>query len=531
MSNKSLTFTRSDFLNFSSQTFCDIYESDTFSDVTLVSKDGKLLKGHKLILSSASSVFKKLLTSSEKITDISVDYAQLSLLVRFIYTGKCKVEPSNLPLFLSAATFLQIKGLIPETSANYGEKDRFNQSCDSKFLNLLDDSEVSKKLKQFKVPDTTTHSLRVSKYKLNSLNADNSISDEVPHDSKEAHSDSDCKTQSLACVDKIEKDFTNPTEVHDTYRDNIIDQSNSTLETKSVEESISINKYEPVSTEICLSSTKTADNLNQRSPKSQSEEHNIRNYSNYISFPCAKCDKKFTNSSHLRRHMRMNHGSLYCKKCMKTFTVVRLLREHEVIHMEGTTLESSSFYCHYCYARQFRTAQGLENHLKVHNGERLDCRNCHAVSMTFKEIAFHHQSDHIETLKYRCEKCDFRTHSTHILRKHTANLHNGSAKSCSVDGCDYSCMFLTILKEYKCDIESCNYKSTIKSDLKTHTDNIHLKIRHTCEYCGLQLTTRSNLIQHKSIVHMNKSGIRSYERVQPISTRTISLVVKKPKLK
>ena len=91
MINKSLIFTRSDFLNFSSQTFCDIYESDTFSDITLVSKDGKHLNVHKLILSSASSVFKKLLTSSEKIIDIAVAYPQLSLLVRFIYTGKCKV--------------------------------------------------------------------------------------------------------------------------------------------------------------------------------------------------------------------------------------------------------------------------------------------------------------------------------------------------------------------------------------------------------------------------------------------------------
>ena len=411
------------------------------------------------------------------------------------------------------------------------KKDRSNQSFDSKLSNQFDDSEVSKKLKQFKVPDTTTHSLRVSKNKLNTFNSDNSTIEEVTHDLKEAYSNSDCKSQFLKSIGKVEKDFTNPTEVHDTYCDNNLEQSKNMLDTKSVEEPQSIKKYEPLSTDICLSSTKKADNLDQPNPKSKSEEHNKINHSRDILFPCAKCDKKYSKSCHLRRHTRMNHGSLYCTKCMKTFKVARLLREHEVIHMEGTILESNSFYCHYCYARQFRNAQGLENHLKVHNGERLDCMHCPAVSMTFKEIAFHNLSDHIETLKYGCEKCDYRTHSTHILRKHHANLHSGSAKSCSVDGCDYSCMVVTILKEYKCDIESCNYKSTIKSDLKTHKDNIHLKIRHTCEYCGLQLTTRSNLIQHKSIVHMNKSGIRSYVRVQPVSTRTISLVVKKPKHK
>ena len=116
MGDKHITFTRCDFMEASSLVFCDIYQSGDFSDVTLVPKDGAALKAHKIVLSASSSVFKKLVSTSKEMVNVAISHSDLSLIVQFIYTGKCDVKLVDTTSFLISAKYLKIKGLINKTT-------------------------------------------------------------------------------------------------------------------------------------------------------------------------------------------------------------------------------------------------------------------------------------------------------------------------------------------------------------------------------------------------------------------------------
>ena len=127
MGDKHITFTRCDFMEASSLVFCDIYQSGDFSDVTLVPKDGAALKAHTIVLSASSSVFKKLVSTSKEMVNVAISHSDLSLIVQFIYTGKCDVKLVDTTSFLISAKYLKINGLINKT------KNVLNEYTDSSY--------------------------------------------------------------------------------------------------------------------------------------------------------------------------------------------------------------------------------------------------------------------------------------------------------------------------------------------------------------------------------------------------------------
>lgn len=72
------------------------------SDVTIVSKDGKTLYGHKLILSSRSKVFSDLLSSSEKL-EIPFDQEIIMRILEYVYSGKTLLTIKNWEQVLKCA--------------------------------------------------------------------------------------------------------------------------------------------------------------------------------------------------------------------------------------------------------------------------------------------------------------------------------------------------------------------------------------------------------------------------------------------
>ena len=145
--------------------------------------------------------------------------------------------------------------------------------------------------------------------------------------------------------------------------------------------------------------------------------------------------------------------------------------------------------------------------MKVHSQENLVCRHCEKVCLGFRELNEHVKTSHKETLKFRCDMCEYKTEFMVNKKRHQINLHKGNPTKCSEEGCDYSCKrtFKIIVRDYICDQENCQYKTTRKHDLQTHKENIHLQIKHTCEQCGFQASTRCNLSQHSKNVHGNIS--------------------------
>lgn len=104
--------------NFSSHlalSFDSCYESQQFVDVSLVCKDGEVIKGHKMILANTSKFFRRLLTENEHphpmIVLHNIDADDLRSLMTFMYCGEVQVFQNDLKKLLEIADNLEITGL------------------------------------------------------------------------------------------------------------------------------------------------------------------------------------------------------------------------------------------------------------------------------------------------------------------------------------------------------------------------------------------------------------------------------------
>merc|ERR1712129_278186 len=97
------------------RTFQALQTDEAFTDVTLASGDGKQLKAHKVILSSASSFFKTILIQNPHQHPLlflkGVEMKHIEALLNFIYSGQVEIRDEDLADFLAAAHDLKIDGL------------------------------------------------------------------------------------------------------------------------------------------------------------------------------------------------------------------------------------------------------------------------------------------------------------------------------------------------------------------------------------------------------------------------------------
>lgn len=107
--------------------FDEMRKSFRFFDVGLMCKDSnnRILNGHKIILSSSSAVFKKILSqqplnSTSKIIVYlhSINYNDLSRLLDFIYRGSVYVVGKDFDAFLKLANEFQVLGLVDSKNSD-----------------------------------------------------------------------------------------------------------------------------------------------------------------------------------------------------------------------------------------------------------------------------------------------------------------------------------------------------------------------------------------------------------------------------
>ena len=99
-----------------SKTFNNLFEDQDFTDVTLVCEDDKQIKAHKVILSSSSSFFHKILIRNPHKHPLlylkGISYSDLHSVVKFLYFGEAEIAQDSLETFLVAAKELEIEGLM-----------------------------------------------------------------------------------------------------------------------------------------------------------------------------------------------------------------------------------------------------------------------------------------------------------------------------------------------------------------------------------------------------------------------------------
>ena len=99
----------------------ELYRDKYFSDITLISDDLRTVPAHRIVLSAASPVMKKLLminpTVQTQLFLKGIKHQQLESLLKFIYHGEVQVPSNEIDSFLKAGRELKITELSNITRA------------------------------------------------------------------------------------------------------------------------------------------------------------------------------------------------------------------------------------------------------------------------------------------------------------------------------------------------------------------------------------------------------------------------------
>ncbi|KAI4495919.1 hypothetical protein M0802_008325 [Mischocyttarus mexicanus] len=131
------------------------YEKQQFVDLSLVCKDGTILKCHKMVLANSSPFFRRLLVANDHphpmivLHDIEAD--DLKTIVNFMYCGEIKVIKSEVRRLLKLAEILEVTGLRHiQKSFLTGDNHNSSQEVPKKTVTMIsskiDDSRNSSKI-------------------------------------------------------------------------------------------------------------------------------------------------------------------------------------------------------------------------------------------------------------------------------------------------------------------------------------------------------------------------------------------------
>ena len=115
--------------------------------------------------------------------------------------------------------------------------------------------------------------------------------------------------------------------------------------------------------------------------------------------------------------------------------------------------------------------------------------------------------------RYECKICSFKAGSTGNIRKHLLKSHGhieNKMKPHECRVCGFTCgMFVKMAKHMdekhtidiypRCDL--CQLKCANKSEVRKHTDYVHLNIKIKCELCNYKAIRKSGLKKHTLVQH------------------------------
>jgi len=162
MADQKFSLVCNDFGNNVVNTFENLHTDKQFTDVTLVCNDGEQIKAHKVILSSASELFKQIVLDNPHQHPLlflkGIKHSDLLAIIEFIYLGSTEVAQNNLGHFMEAASALNIQGLqanikSPESETREETHGEIDPSLD------LDSVQTDEKAHLQKILDTMKDTL------------------------------------------------------------------------------------------------------------------------------------------------------------------------------------------------------------------------------------------------------------------------------------------------------------------------------------------------------------------------------------
>ena len=272
----------------------------------------------------------------------------------------------------------------------------------------------------------------------------------------------------------------------------------------------------------------------RRSARIQGKEGSTPEKTNYS---CPTCQRKFTLTSNLNRHVEEVHLKrlVYkCRLCNKSFVRLRGMDRHESIcnhkqcnicqasfnhrddlikhnknvHGESTQFTSvETFQCSIC-KKSFSRKDKLNEHKKeVHQGQRFKCPQCSA-SYTQKAKLKNHMKEGKHKKKkplYECSFCGTKFKSRHKRKRHIKEIHIMDTVVLCPE-CDqifsreehmrshFRNVHADQADMFKCDICDKSFKHTFT--LRRHVKQVHEEFKFKCPECSATYTQKYKLEKH-----------------------------------
>ncbi|XP_018019174.1 uncharacterized protein LOC108675658 [Hyalella azteca] len=193
------------------------------------------------------------------------------------------------------------------------------------------------------------------------------------------------------------------------------------------------------------------------------------------SHPCKDCDKIFLRKDDLSYHHELYHTngkgrsksafkdkSYVCEECGDTFLFKYRLKLHiNSKHLNDAGEAANDFTCGDC-GTKLGSLPGLTFHMRKHHNKVLN----------YKKSA-----------EFLCSDCGFMATSAKKLKDHQEAQCGYAAK-----------------EQVQC--ETCG-KTVLKVSLKMHKIKMHSDFKEQCDRCGEKYATKTDLLRHVNVVHLN----------------------------
>ena len=240
-------------------------------------------------------------------------------------------------------------------------------------------------------------------------------------------------------------------------------------------------------------------------PKTDVVSHPERNEKNPMIFRCDKCDYSSFNKRYYTLHVSRAHGGKHfkCQTCGKEFATSTGLRRHLVVHDDAKpyVCELCKFATKYKYSLSVHRCKYLKSKPCKNEKKSYKCDHCDYSSHSKGFVTLHTLRVHGERI-FKCEVCELTFKSKQACQRH-AIVHNDiHPYVCSK--CEFSTKYAASLKDhmmnhaggkpYKCP--QCKFSSAYASNVTKHFRVHSGEKPYKCETCGLRLAWKSQLVRH-----------------------------------
>jgi hypothetical protein len=389
------------------ETFKQLWEDKDFVNVTLATMDDVSINAHKIILSSASPLFRRILLQNPHTNPLlyfhNIKSTELRLILKFIYFGQCKVGQGDLINFLAAGRELDINGLTEHDNARQGGSQEGSNRTEQ-----TEQKDVKTELTdELDPPPTITPFLSANK---------------------------------TAEEELLEHELTTAQPAMDEEEENIkssFDPSKEIEATKTVAKREHVKRAERKEFEFGVYT------LMGRGSMEYNGKHYVKNGADF--YRCHECHFEHMRPNGIAFHVAVKHEGkkLSCKECDFKFIVKANLKDHILTVHNGV-----KFACNYCNV-EFPSRPACSTH-RVHgncghpsntknNDKKINKRTLKKIKQKQPRVT---KSD--ETLK--CSQCDFVTKESTHIEAHKLYVHSGATFLC--DKCDFQGAQPLILKTH-----------------------------------------------------------------------------------